>query len=177
MGFLDPGKILVILVIALIVLGPERLPRMARQAGAAWRELTRVREQVTEEIRSAIPDMELPNIPRLPTNMVSGFIADLTKPSVSDVGGAAAGADEVQSEVDGRSDALFSSSSTGEAGGSAEEAPSWLDERASSGALASPTPSWSSPGRGGTRLRPGGASGAEPSFGEVPLVADDPGMN
>jgi sec-independent protein translocase protein TatB len=90
-GFLDPGKLLVILVVALIVLGPERLPRFARQAGAAWRELTRVRDQVTEEIRSALPDVDLSKIPRMPTNVVSGFIADLTRPSVSDVGGMASG--------------------------------------------------------------------------------------
>jgi len=67
-GSLDPAKILVVLVVALIVLGPERLPRVARQAGAAWRELTRVREEVAEELRSALPDKsELPVIPRIPS--------------------------------------------------------------------------------------------------------------
>ncbi len=79
MGFLDPEKILVVLVIALIVLGPERLPRAAHQLGSAWRELTRVREQVTEEIRSALPE-DMPSIPRMPRGVVSGFIADLTRP-------------------------------------------------------------------------------------------------
>lgn len=68
MGSLDPAKILVVLVIALIVLGPERLPRVARQAGAAWRELTRVRDEVVEEVRSALPDDgDLPSIPRIPS--------------------------------------------------------------------------------------------------------------
>lgn len=68
MGSLDPAKILVVLVVALIVLGPERLPRLARQAGAAWRELTRVRDEVADELRSALPDKsELPIIPRIPS--------------------------------------------------------------------------------------------------------------
>ncbi len=59
---LDPAKLLVILVIALIVLGPDRLPRLARQLGAAWRELTRVRDQVTDEVRAAIPEVEVPRV-------------------------------------------------------------------------------------------------------------------
>lgn len=75
LGSLDPAKVLVILVVALIVLGPERLPRAARQLGAAWRELTRIREQVREEVQSAIPQID---IPRIPQGAVSGFIRDLT---------------------------------------------------------------------------------------------------
>ncbi|MHB1599588.1 MAG: Sec-independent protein translocase subunit TatA/TatB [Acidimicrobiales bacterium] len=90
MGFLDPGKILVVLVLALLVLGPERLPRAARQAGTAWRELTRIKEQVTDEIRSALPE-DMPSIPRMPNNMVSGFISDLTKAGPRTTGPGAAG--------------------------------------------------------------------------------------
>ncbi len=60
---LDPAKLMVILVVALIVLGPERLPRVARQLGGAWRELTRVRNELTEEVRAAMPDVDLPKIP------------------------------------------------------------------------------------------------------------------
>lgn len=81
LGSLDPAKILVILVIALVVLGPERLPRAARQLGAAWRELTRVRDQVSEEVRSAMPDLDLPQIPRLRHGAVSGFLTDLSRPT------------------------------------------------------------------------------------------------
>lgn len=80
LGSLDPAKVLVILVVALIVLGPERLPRAARQLGAAWRELTRLRDQVTDEVRSAIPDVD---IPRIPHGAVSGFVRDLTRPSTA----------------------------------------------------------------------------------------------
>lgn len=78
LGSLDPAKVLVVLVVALIVLGPERLPRAARQLGAAWRELTRIREQVTEEVRAAIPEVDLP---RIPQGAVSGFLRDLTSTS------------------------------------------------------------------------------------------------
>jgi sec-independent protein translocase protein TatB len=64
---LDPAKLLVILVIALVVLGPERLPAVARQMAALLRELNRVRDQVRDEVRSAIPDVDLPKIPKIPS--------------------------------------------------------------------------------------------------------------
>lgn len=83
---LDPAKLLFILIIALIVLGPERLPRAARQAGAAWRELNKMREKFEDEVRSAVPDLDLPSIPRLPTSpsrAVTGYINDLLSGSGS----------------------------------------------------------------------------------------------
>lgn len=91
-GSLDPAKLLVVLVIALIVIGPERLPKAARQLGSAWRELSRIREKVTEEVRSAIPDLGLedldfPHLPRNPSAAVSGFVRDLTAGMTTSAGG------------------------------------------------------------------------------------------
>ena len=77
MGGLDPAKILVILVIALIVLGPERLPTAARQLGGAWRELNSLREKFEEEVRAAVPDLDLPKIPTSPSRAVSGYLSGL----------------------------------------------------------------------------------------------------
>jgi sec-independent protein translocase protein TatB len=79
-GALDPVKILAVLVIALIVLGPEKLPRVARQLGAAWHELTKFRDKVEQEVREAIPDLDLPRLPARPGVAMAGFIADLTAP-------------------------------------------------------------------------------------------------
>lgn len=83
---LDPAKLFVILVVALIVLGPERLPRAARQLGSAWRELTKVREQLTEEVRSSLPDVDIPRIPYR-AGTVSRFLGDLSRPRVAEVSG------------------------------------------------------------------------------------------
>lgn len=79
---LDPAKLLVILTVALVVLGPERLPKVARQMAAVWRELSRIRDQVTDDIRSAMPDIDLPKIPRVPSasGAISGFIGSITQP-------------------------------------------------------------------------------------------------
>jgi len=73
---LDPAKLLVILVVAFLVLGPERLPRVARQLGAAWRELTRIQSEVREEVRSAFPTEDLPHIPS-PTRAISGMVQEV----------------------------------------------------------------------------------------------------
>jgi sec-independent protein translocase protein TatB len=54
---LSPAKLLVILVVALIVLGPEKLPGLARQMGAVWGELRRLRTRLEQEVRQALPDL------------------------------------------------------------------------------------------------------------------------
>ncbi|MGH9188645.1 MAG: Sec-independent protein translocase subunit TatA/TatB [Acidimicrobiales bacterium] len=51
---LGPAEILVILVVALIVLGPKRLPEAGRQVGKALAEVRRWSQGVQTEIRSAI---------------------------------------------------------------------------------------------------------------------------
>jgi sec-independent protein translocase protein TatB len=81
---LDPAKLLVIGMIALVVLGPERLPKVARQLGGAWRELTRLRDQVHEEVRTAFPVDDLPKIPS-PTGALSDAISSFTRPLVDSV--------------------------------------------------------------------------------------------
>ncbi len=54
---LTPVKLLLVLVVALILLGPHQLPKLARQLGAGWRRLQAFREQVDAEIRQSIPDL------------------------------------------------------------------------------------------------------------------------
>src|ERR1700722_9838479 len=54
---LSPAKLLVILVIALIVLGPEKLPQVARQIGAAWHDLRAWRSRIEAEVRATFPNL------------------------------------------------------------------------------------------------------------------------
>ena len=56
---LGPAEILVILIVALIVLGPKRLPEAGRQVGKALAEVRRWTTDVKSEIRSVI-DVETP---------------------------------------------------------------------------------------------------------------------
>lgn len=58
-GGLLSAKFLVVLVIALIVLGPEKLPETARTVGRWVSELRRITTGFTEEVRSAFESSEL----------------------------------------------------------------------------------------------------------------------
>jgi TatA/E family protein of Tat protein translocase len=78
-GNLDPAKLLVILVLILVLVGPEKLPKVARTIGAALHEFQRVRQEVVDEVRAAVPDTgDLPRIPRIPSvrGALTGFISD-----------------------------------------------------------------------------------------------------
>ena len=58
---LGPEKIILILVVALIVFGPQRLPEIARQVGAMMRELRRMQDTVRDELEHVLhPDFTPP---------------------------------------------------------------------------------------------------------------------
>ena len=58
---LGPEKIILILVVALIVFGPQRLPEIARQVGAMMRELRRMQDTVRDELENVLhPDFSPP---------------------------------------------------------------------------------------------------------------------
>ncbi len=71
---LDPGKLLVIAVVAIILLGPDRLPQFARQVGSAWRSFTEFRHRVESEVRSSMPDLpptsEIARLARSPSALL-----------------------------------------------------------------------------------------------------------
>ncbi|MDQ1395198.1 MAG: sec-independent protein translocase protein TatB [Acidimicrobiaceae bacterium] len=56
MGSVGTPELIVIFVVALIVLGPERLPNIARQMGKAMGEFRRMSSGFQDEIRKAIDD-------------------------------------------------------------------------------------------------------------------------
>jgi Sec-independent protein translocase protein TatA len=53
---LNVTKILVVLVVALLVLGPDKLPRVARQAAGLLNDVRRFRESFNAEVREAFGD-------------------------------------------------------------------------------------------------------------------------
>ena len=74
MILLSPPKLLMILVIALIVLGPDKLPAAARRVGAMWHEFTRWRAHLEREVRATFPDLpsttEIARAVRSPLSML-----------------------------------------------------------------------------------------------------------
>lgn len=57
MPFLSPAKLLVVLVVALVVLGPDRLPKVARQVGSLWGDLRTLRQRLESGVRDTFPDL------------------------------------------------------------------------------------------------------------------------
>lgn len=54
------AEVMVILLVALIVLGPDRLPQVARKAGQIFAELRRVSAGFEAEMRTAMYDSDRP---------------------------------------------------------------------------------------------------------------------
>ena len=72
---LDPGKLIVIAVVAIILLGPDRLPQVARQVGGAWRSFNEFRHRMETEVRSTMPDLpptsEIARLARSPSALLN----------------------------------------------------------------------------------------------------------
>jgi sec-independent protein translocase protein TatB len=72
---LDPGKLIVIAVVAIILLGPDRLPQVARQVGGAWRSFNEFRHRMETEVRTSMPDLpptsEIARLARSPSALLN----------------------------------------------------------------------------------------------------------
>jgi len=70
---LGPAEILVVLVIALMVFGPKRLPEVGRQVGRGLRELRKIQDTIRTEINDVIHAPEpAPTLPPVTTYATSG---------------------------------------------------------------------------------------------------------
>ena len=84
---LSPIKILVIVAVVMILLGPDKLPEVAHKLGASWRALKRIQERVESEVREVIPDLpstgDLARLARSPVNVLNELAdrADLRGPT------------------------------------------------------------------------------------------------
>ncbi len=81
---LGPAEILVVLVIALMVFGPKRLPEVGRQVGRGLRELKKIQDTVRDEINDVIhaPD-PAPTLPAVTTYRTSGTNGSTPPPAVT----------------------------------------------------------------------------------------------
>jgi len=69
MPSLGPAEILVILVVALLVFGPNKMPEIARQVGRGVREFRRVQQHLRSELRDVVSEFDSP--PATPNAAVS----------------------------------------------------------------------------------------------------------
>ena len=99
---LDPAKLLVIAVVAIILLGPDKLPQVARQVGGAWRSFNEFRHRMETEVRSSMPDLpsttEIARLARSPSALLDHLSNMGTDDDHEDDDAAAASSSEVDGE-------------------------------------------------------------------------------
>ncbi len=54
---LSPLKLLIVVMVGLVVLGPDKVPQVARQVAHAWRAVREFRTRIEGEIRETMPDL------------------------------------------------------------------------------------------------------------------------
>jgi sec-independent protein translocase protein TatA len=57
---IGPQELLLILLVALVIVGPKRLPEISRTIGRGLREFRKAQDEVTKTIRLGLDDMEPP---------------------------------------------------------------------------------------------------------------------
>jgi TatA/E family protein of Tat protein translocase len=76
---LNPEKLLIVLIVALVLLGPDKLPKLARQMGAGWAKLRAFQQRIESEVRETMPDLptsqEIARIARSPVSYLSSMAA------------------------------------------------------------------------------------------------------
>ena len=158
---LDPAKLIVIAVVAIILLGPDRLPQVAKQVGAAWRSFNEFRHRMESEVRSTMPDLpptsEIARLARSP----SALLHHLS--TMSDE-------DDPQGEAAAAADAIGAADGTSAAGtGNGAHAPAG-ENGAAPEAAAPPLPTPAAP-------TPAAPTAAAPTPAPGPTVPVDPSLN
>lgn len=54
---LSPIKIMIVVVVALFLVGPDKLPQVSRQIGGAWNAFRQFTKRVEDDVRSSMPDL------------------------------------------------------------------------------------------------------------------------
>lgn len=54
---LSPAKLLIVAIVALVLVGPDKLPQVARQLGALWKALRNFSQKIETEVRASVPEL------------------------------------------------------------------------------------------------------------------------
>jgi TatA/E family protein of Tat protein translocase len=81
---LSPIKILIIVALILVVMGPDKLPEVAKTLGNAWNSLRSLREKIESEVRDVVPDLpsgsDIVRMARNPVNILNSLADRITEP-------------------------------------------------------------------------------------------------
>jgi TatA/E family protein of Tat protein translocase len=113
---IGPLEIAVVLLVALLVFGPNRMPELARQAGRAMRELRRIQQNLRADLHEFVADEPTGAAP--PPTLPPKADAEAGGGAAGEAGGGAAG------EAGGGADGDAPGSGSGEAEGARPDPPS-----------------------------------------------------
>ncbi len=86
---LSPVKLLIIVAVVVLLLGPDKLPEVARKLGTTWQAVRRFQQRVETEVRGAIPDLpsssDIARMARSPINVLNTLADRLENPTTPDV--------------------------------------------------------------------------------------------
>ena len=72
-----------IIAVALLLLGPDKLPEVAAKLGSAWSSLKNIQKKIESEVRQVVPDLpstgDIARIARNPVNMLNK-LAEQSRP-------------------------------------------------------------------------------------------------
>jgi len=81
---LSPIKLVIIIAVALIVLGPDKLPEVARQVGSLWKSAKSWQARVEAEVRDVVPDLpstaDIARIARSPVHLLNSLADKVAGP-------------------------------------------------------------------------------------------------
>jgi TatA/E family protein of Tat protein translocase len=84
---LSPAKLLIVAVVALVLVGPNKLPQVARQLGGFWKAFRSFSQKIESEVRASVPDLpssgEIARYARSPISLLdtlAGLDADTLQP-------------------------------------------------------------------------------------------------
>jgi TatA/E family protein of Tat protein translocase len=117
--FLSPAKLLVILVVALLVLGPDKLPKVAKQIGGLWGDFRKFRERLESDVRGSFPDLPSTETITQAVRSPLSFLDSLAE-SHSAENGATSGAANGSEPPDVQGDAVQPSSDANRPAGSVQ---------------------------------------------------------
>ncbi len=84
---LNPEKLFIVLIVALVLLGPDKLPKVARQLGASWAKVREFQRRMEQEVRETMPNLpstnEIARIARSPLSYLNS-LADASDDLVLD---------------------------------------------------------------------------------------------
>jgi Sec-independent protein translocase protein TatA len=96
---LNPEKLFVVLIVAMVLLGPDKLPKLARQLGAGWAKVKAFQQRIESEVRETMPDLpssqEIARMARSPVAYLNSMAASSGDRLVPDPAAPTAPADDV----------------------------------------------------------------------------------